>query len=715
MLEILVQTATGTSNLASTSVPFGSNTTNGNSIIVGVGNSSTSAGDVSGITDTQGNVYQIAFTTDNALIGDLELWYTSNIVGGANTITVAYTTGVSCAVIAREYYGTAYPINILDKQTSNTGNSNSLSSGSIQPVQSYELLIGVGLVPLANTFTVGSGWNNLVTQGAPLTVAIAMEDQFVASVGLQTATFGASGAIQWVCGIGSFFLAPTGTTTSTSFTTSTSLSSTSASSTSSSVSSTSSSTSNSSTSTSISITTVSTSSTSSSVSSTSISSTSSSTSISSTSSSISSTSTSSTSQSSTSTSTSISSTSTSFSSTSSSVSSTSISISSTSASSTSSSSSTSTTTLPPPYYDYTYQDMGNFTVVDQFGLKSPTSWVCPANVTSVFAQCWAGGGSGGNSNSDPNSNSGGGGGGEYAAGTVSVTPGTSYAVVVGVGGAAIPVLTDSAGNAGGNSSFGGTLVIAIGGSGGAVNTNGNTAAGGTGGTGGTGSILNNGGTGGSDVTTNANGGGGGGGAGSSTAGGTGGNSTGAAGTAGAGGSSNGGAGSAGAGSSVAANAKPFGGGGGGSGFSASGGGPSGAGGAGFVQLTYTTNQAPPSTSNDLVNPFNSIQYGNVSTNDGGYQIQTGSQVIIQEYKSLHQNNTDNINFTWWGRSTVAPSVSPFYVQVYNQNTLSWQTVASQTTQPADTDFGITVSITTTPGNYYNTSNQVIFRTYQQVV
>lgn len=151
-----------------------------------------------------------------------------------------------------------------------------------------------------------------------------------------------------------------GTTTSTSSTsissTSTSVSSTSTSisSTSLSTSSTSVSYSTSSTSTSLSSTSSSVSSTSSSTSSTSTSSTSSSTSISSTSTSISSTSTSSTSLSSTSSSTSISSTSTSFSSTSSSMSSTSVSISSTSNSSTSSSSSTSTTTLPPPYLDYTY-------------------------------------------------------------------------------------------------------------------------------------------------------------------------------------------------------------------------------------------------------------------------------------------------------------------------------------------------------------------------
>src|ERR1700741_1974165 len=104
MLAQLVQTKTGTSNLASTVVAFDNNTVGGNSIVVIAGNSSTTAGNISGVTYSQGNNYSKALATSNASVGELEIWYTSGIIGGANTVTVVYTSGTACGVIIREYY-----------------------------------------------------------------------------------------------------------------------------------------------------------------------------------------------------------------------------------------------------------------------------------------------------------------------------------------------------------------------------------------------------------------------------------------------------------------------------------------------------------------------------------------------------------------------------------------------------------------------------------
>lgn len=486
MVEILVQTATGISTTGNTAVTFSNSTVNGNSIIVIAGNTSTSSANITGITDTQGNFYVKDFTVANALMGDLEVWHASGIIGGTSpTLTIAYSSGLPAAVIAREYYGTVYS-NMLDRTATATGSSTTLASGNTgQTAQSYELLIGTGLMTLGNTYTVGAPFVNLVTVNAPLTISVAAEDLMIAQSGIQSASFGTNVSSQWACGVATFFLLPTGTTTSTSFTTSTSISSTSISSTSSSISSTSISTSLSSTSTSLSSTSSSISTTTILITSTSISSTSSSTSISSTSISISSTSISSTSMSSTSTSISFSSTSSSYSSTSTSHSSTSVSISSTSLSSTSSSSSTSTTTLPPPYYDYTYQE-------------------------------------------EPLQN---------------------------------------------------------------------------------------------------------------------------------------------------------------------------------LQINNV----------DLINKFNSVNYGNVSIDDGDYFIERGSQVMVREYKSQHNNNIDNITMTWKGRSTISSILSPIYIQIFNQNTQIWETMAKQTLVPADTDFQVIVIQNTNVSNYYDVNNIVTFRSYQQVV
>lgn len=63
------------------------------------------------------------------------------------------------------------------------------------------------------------------------------------------------------------------------------------------------------------------------------------------------------------------------------------------------------------------------------------SWTAPDGVTSVTVQCWGGGAAGGDSApAGPQSGGSGGAGGDYADATLTVIPGTSYAVVVGAAG-----------------------------------------------------------------------------------------------------------------------------------------------------------------------------------------------------------------------------------------------------------------------------------------
>ncbi|MBK6904853.1 MAG: hypothetical protein IPH04_19110 [Saprospirales bacterium] len=88
---------------------------------------------------------------------------------------------------------------------------------------------------------------------------------------------------------------------------------------------------------------------------------------------------------------------------------------------------------------------------------SSGTYTVPAGVTAIVVQVWGAGGGGGSGNAGNNSR-GGGGGGAFAASMFPVTPGNTYAVVVGAGGA--PGLD------GGSSSFGGFLVVADGGEGG---------------------------------------------------------------------------------------------------------------------------------------------------------------------------------------------------------------------------------------------------------
>ena len=66
--------------------------------------------------------------------------------------------------------------------------------------------------------------------------------------------------------------------------------------------------------------------------------------------------------------------------------------------------------------------------------NSTTTWLCPAGVTSVQAECWGRGGNGGSQSSTGTSGGGGGGGAYSKANSLAVTPGITYNVGIAVDG-----------------------------------------------------------------------------------------------------------------------------------------------------------------------------------------------------------------------------------------------------------------------------------------
>ncbi|HYM95536.1 MAG TPA: SprB repeat-containing protein [Chitinophagaceae bacterium] len=111
-----------------------------------------------------------------------------------------------------------------------------------------------------------------------------------------------------------------------------------------------------------------------------------------------------------------------------------------------------------------------------FGTPGTFTFSVPANVFSLTVECWGGGGAGGGTNgSASNASAGGGSGGAYTKGTISVTPNSTYTVVVGAGG--VSSLTTP--TAAGSSYFGNiSTILAVGGANAINNTSssdGNTA------------------------------------------------------------------------------------------------------------------------------------------------------------------------------------------------------------------------------------------------
>ena len=147
------------------------------------------------------------------------------------------------------------------------------------------------------------------------------------------------------------------------------------------------------------------------------------------------------------------------------------------------------------------------------------TWYCPAGVSTVQVECWAGGGAGGGATGAPAAG-GGGAGGSYVKNTsIAVTAGTTYTVTVGTGGIGGLI----AGPKGGDSWFNTTSTIrAIGGNGGALGNVSNVSAAGaaitTGNVGATAPFSYYGGSGGTGGAGGASGGGGGSSAGGNTVG-----------------------------------------------------------------------------------------------------------------------------------------------------------------------------------------------------
>jgi len=348
-------------------------------------------------------------------------------------------------------------------------------------------------------------------------------------------------------------------------------------------------------------------------------------------------------------------------------------------------------------------------------------WVCPAGVTSVTVECRGGGAAGGTYGSADIGSAGGGGGGAYASSVKTVIPFTMYRVNVGLGGLSVlPGTGGSTGLSGQDSWFKNpNFVMAKGGTGGEGSNGAAVYTGGAGGAAGNsvGTTTNSGGAGGNTTDITEGGGGGGGGAGSTGVGGTGGDtSTGTGGVGGTGGTSGGGTGGDG-GTGTGASTDglrglTYGGGGGGAGSDNVTSRASGGGAPGVVILTWT--KPGVSNSNSLANVLNNVEYAQLGQDDGDYYIQYGSEYIITEFSYTHLNNTDAIQIVWNGRSTLSTKISPVFLQIYNNNTLGWDTLIRETRFNADVDFNMSYTQTSSLSNYYDSSRKIVVRVYQQV-
>ncbi len=86
---------------------------------------------------------------------------------------------------------------------------------------------------------------------------------------------------------------------------------------------------------------------------------------------------------------------------------------------------------------------------------------------------------------------------------------------------------------------------------------------------------------------------------------------------------------------------------------------------------------------------------------------------MHQYKNFI-GDSNSVTLEWEGQTDTAPSFATVFLQIYNQDTPAWETVDSDNSSAANTDFELTGTIADTT-NYKDGSNVIVCRIYQEAV
>lgn len=118
---------------------------------------------------------------------------------------------------------------------------------------------------------------------------------------------------------------------------------------------------------------------------------------------------------------------------------------------------------------------------------------------------------------------------------------------------------------------------------------------------------------------------------------------------------------------------------------------------------------------NLATIFSEQEYTDVGTDNDTYVDLVGTQQYFEFlFKEPNDNSTDSFRITWKGKSSVAPSSYPVYLQIYNRTTTSWTTLTSNNSASANTKFTLTHDITTSMSDYYDANHVISARVYQDI-
>lgn len=132
---------------------------------------------------------------------------------------------------------------------------------------------------------------------------------------------------------------------------------------------------------------------------------------------------------------------------------------------------------------------------------------------------------------------------------------------------------------------------------------------------------------------------------------------------------------------------------------------------GWEQYTRGNYAALPSGTTDLETSYSEQDYLDVDTNNDVRVNQSSvAEYAIHQFKD-YVGAAASCTLTWEGQTNQACTWSPVVLQIYNLNTPGWETVDSDSTTDADTDFTLTANIPDLT-NYVEANGTITCRVYQ---
>jgi hypothetical protein len=181
------------------SVAYSTAQTGGNLNIVEIGwNDTTSS--VSAVTDSRGNIYDLALGPTRGTGLSQSIYYARNIVGGSNTVTVTFTKAAPAVDIRALEYSGLDPSNPLDVTAGAAGTGTTGNSGGATTGSATELIVGAGMT--AGAFTsAGTGFTSRIITRPDGDIT---EDQMTGTAGSYSATSATSTNTPWVMQMATF-------------------------------------------------------------------------------------------------------------------------------------------------------------------------------------------------------------------------------------------------------------------------------------------------------------------------------------------------------------------------------------------------------------------------------------------------------------------------------------------------------------------------------